>query len=224
MLIELRTSENTSSAALSGHSDWPRHDAGPKSHGSDATHRGRTSLPPGGVLSLDDPLLRHGSRMVRGQQKIHGRDIQPVFKSPQKQQAREPNPHVKRLFKLDGHDRPPLEKRRRGQCLTLHTAITSCWCGGRGVDSTTVWIFEMRDADTPNRIATVLAVHSVRQDTKSRTDPIHSPQALKNGTLPPQQPPSNWQPGWTCNNLMNSYCQYRNCLHYDPCYGHYYGY
>ena len=49
-------------------------------------------------------------------------------------------------------------------------------------------------------------------------------QALKNGTLPPQQQPPNWQPGWTCNNLMSSYYQYRNCLHYHRYYGHYYGY
>lgn len=50
-------------------------------------------------------------------------------------------------------------------------------------------------------------------------------QALKNGTAPPQvHPPTNWQPGWTCNNLMNSYDQYRNCLHYRQYYGHYYGF
>ena len=49
-------------------------------------------------------------------------------------------------------------------------------------------------------------------------------QALKNGTLPSQQRPPNWQPGWTCNNLMSSYYQYRNCLHYHRYYGHYYGY
>jgi len=49
-------------------------------------------------------------------------------------------------------------------------------------------------------------------------------QALKKGILPPQQQPQNWQPGWTCNNLMNSYYQYRNCLHYHQYYGHYYGY
>ncbi len=50
-------------------------------------------------------------------------------------------------------------------------------------------------------------------------------QAIKSGTLPPQQqPPANWQPGWTCNNLMGSYLQYRNCLHYHRYYGHYYGY
>lgn len=49
-------------------------------------------------------------------------------------------------------------------------------------------------------------------------------EALKNGVLPPQlQPPRNWQPGWTCNNLMSSYSQYRNCLHYQRYYGHYYG-
>lgn len=50
-------------------------------------------------------------------------------------------------------------------------------------------------------------------------------QALKNGLPPPQQkPPSNWQPGWTCNNLMYSYYEYRNCRHYHRYYGHYYGY
>lgn len=49
-------------------------------------------------------------------------------------------------------------------------------------------------------------------------------QALKSGLPPPQQAPANWQPGWTCNNLMNSYYQYRNCLHYHRYYGHYYGY
>ncbi len=49
-------------------------------------------------------------------------------------------------------------------------------------------------------------------------------QALQKGMLPPQQlPPTNWQPGWTCNNLMGSYLQYRNCLHYHQYYGHYYG-
>lgn len=49
-------------------------------------------------------------------------------------------------------------------------------------------------------------------------------EALKNGVLPPQlQPPRNWRPGWTCNNLMSSYSQYRNCLHYQRYYGHYYG-
>lgn len=49
--------------------------------------------------------------------------------------------------------------------------------------------------------------------------------ALKNGLPPPQQkPPSNWQPGWTCGNLMYSYYQYRNCNHYHRYYGHYYGY
>jgi hypothetical protein len=50
-------------------------------------------------------------------------------------------------------------------------------------------------------------------------------QALKKGTPPPQQqPPANWQPGWTCNNLMYSFSQYRNCLHYHQYYGRYYGY
>jgi hypothetical protein len=50
-------------------------------------------------------------------------------------------------------------------------------------------------------------------------------QALQKGTLPPQlHPPNGWQPGWTCNNLMYSYGQYRNCLHYQQYYGHYYGY
>lgn len=50
-------------------------------------------------------------------------------------------------------------------------------------------------------------------------------QALQKGTVPPQvMPPASWQPGWTCNNLMNSYDQYRNCLHYHQYYGHYYGY
>ncbi|WP_455379685.1 hypothetical protein [Petrachloros mirabilis] len=50
-------------------------------------------------------------------------------------------------------------------------------------------------------------------------------EAIKKNTPPPQQqPPMNWQPGWTCNNLMYSYYQYRNCLHYYRYYGHYYGY
>lgn len=50
-------------------------------------------------------------------------------------------------------------------------------------------------------------------------------EALHKGTLPPQMvPPSNWQSGWTCNNLMNAYSQYRNCLHYHQYYGRYYGY
>jgi hypothetical protein len=50
-------------------------------------------------------------------------------------------------------------------------------------------------------------------------------EAIKKATPPPQQqPPVNWQPGWTCNNLMGSYYQYRNCLHYHQYYGHYYGY
>jgi hypothetical protein len=50
-------------------------------------------------------------------------------------------------------------------------------------------------------------------------------QALQKGTVPPQvHPPANWQPGWTCNNLMGSLYQYRNCLHYRQYYGHYYGY
>ena len=50
-------------------------------------------------------------------------------------------------------------------------------------------------------------------------------EALHKGTLPPQMvPPANWQPGWTCNNLMNAYSQYRNCLHYHQYYGRYYGY
>lgn len=50
-------------------------------------------------------------------------------------------------------------------------------------------------------------------------------QALQKGTLPPQlHPPTGWQPGWTCSNLMYSYGQYRNCLHYHQYYGHYYGY
>jgi hypothetical protein len=54
---------------------------------------------------------------------------------------------------------------------------------------------------------------------------VYLAQALKSGLPPPQQqPPSNWQPGWTCNNLMSSYYQYRNCLHYHRYYGHYYGY
>lgn len=49
--------------------------------------------------------------------------------------------------------------------------------------------------------------------------------AIKNATPPPQlQPPPHWQPGWTCNNLMYSYYQYRNCLHYYRYYGRYYGY
>ena len=49
--------------------------------------------------------------------------------------------------------------------------------------------------------------------------------AIKKGMPPPQQqPPQNWQPGWTCNNLMGSYYQYRNCLHYYRYHGHYYGY
>ncbi len=50
-------------------------------------------------------------------------------------------------------------------------------------------------------------------------------QAVKNNTQPPQtQPPAGWQPGWTCNNLMYSYSQYRNCRHYHQYYGHYYLY
>jgi len=50
-------------------------------------------------------------------------------------------------------------------------------------------------------------------------------QAIKNNTPPPQtQPPSGWQPGWTCNNLMYSFYQYRNCLHYYQYYGYYYRY
>ena len=50
-------------------------------------------------------------------------------------------------------------------------------------------------------------------------------QAIKNNTPPPQtQPPAGWQPGWTCNNLLYSYYQYRNCHHYYRYYGHYYMY
>ncbi len=50
-------------------------------------------------------------------------------------------------------------------------------------------------------------------------------QAIKNNTPPPQtQAPAGWQPGWTCNNLLYSYSQYRNCHHYYRYYGHYYGY
>lgn len=50
-------------------------------------------------------------------------------------------------------------------------------------------------------------------------------QAIKNNTPPPQTlPPAGWQPGWTCNNLMYSYYQYRNCLHYYRYHGHYYLY
>ena len=50
-------------------------------------------------------------------------------------------------------------------------------------------------------------------------------QAVKNNAPPPQmQPPAGWQPGWTCNNLMYSFYQYRNCLHYHQYYGHYYPY
>lgn len=50
-------------------------------------------------------------------------------------------------------------------------------------------------------------------------------QAVKNNTQPPQtQAPAGWQPGWTCNNLMYSFYQYRNCLHYHQYYGHYYPY
>lgn len=50
-------------------------------------------------------------------------------------------------------------------------------------------------------------------------------EAVKNNTSPPQtQPPTGWQPGWTCNNLMYSLYQYRNCLHYYRYYGHYYLY
>lgn len=50
-------------------------------------------------------------------------------------------------------------------------------------------------------------------------------QALQKGTLPPQlHPPTGWQPGWTCSNLMYSYNQYRNCLHYYQYYGYYYRY
>lgn len=50
-------------------------------------------------------------------------------------------------------------------------------------------------------------------------------QAIKNNTPPPQtQPPVGWQPGWTCNNLMYSFYQYRNCLHYYQYYGYYYIY
>lgn len=49
--------------------------------------------------------------------------------------------------------------------------------------------------------------------------------AIKERTPPPQvQPPQNWQPGWTCNNLMSSYLQYRNCLHYYRYHGYYYPY
>ena len=48
-------------------------------------------------------------------------------------------------------------------------------------------------------------------------------EAVKNNTQPPQtQPPTGWQPGWTCNNLMYSFSQYRNCRHYYQYYGHYY--
>jgi len=50
-------------------------------------------------------------------------------------------------------------------------------------------------------------------------------EAIKKGMPPPQaQPPANWQPGWTCNNLMYSYIEYRNCLHYHRYYGRYYGF
>lgn len=49
--------------------------------------------------------------------------------------------------------------------------------------------------------------------------------AKKDGTPPVQvRPPATWQPGWTCNNLMYSYYQYQNCLHYYQYYGYYYRY
>jgi hypothetical protein len=50
-------------------------------------------------------------------------------------------------------------------------------------------------------------------------------QATKKGMPPPQmQPPPEWRPGWTCQNLTYSYNQYRNCLHYHRYYGRYYPY
>ena len=41
-----------------------------------------------------------------------------------------------------------------GHRLTLHCAITCCCSRVSGIDSIPAWIFNIRDADTPNRIAT----------------------------------------------------------------------
>lgn len=51
--------------------------------------------------------------------------------------------------------------------------------------------------------------------------------AKKQGVAPQPQPPSYWQPGWTCASLIGyrayyySYSDYRNCVYYHRYYGRY---
>ncbi len=48
--------------------------------------------------------------------------------------------------------------------------------------------------------------------------------ALKKNKIPEEYTGKNWKQGYTCNNLIGSLFQYRNCLHYYRYYGRYYPY
>lgn len=49
-------------------------------------------------------------------------------------------------------------------------------------------------------------------------------QALRKGLKPSEERPKDWGPGYTCDRLVYSLYQYRNCLHYYRYYGRYYPY
>ena len=46
-------------------------------------------------------------------------------------------------------------------------------------------------------------------------------EGMKKNMKPKETPPTAWRPGWTCDNLMYSYYDYRNCMYYYRYYGHY---
>ena len=50
-------------------------------------------------------------------------------------------------------------------------------------------------------------------------------EAMKKNLKPPEYKGKNWQPGYTCRNLLSySWREYRNCRYYHRYYGRYYPY
>lgn len=48
-------------------------------------------------------------------------------------------------------------------------------------------------------------------------------ESLKKKVVPPEYTGSNWQPGYTCRDLLRySWNEYRNCRYYHRYYGYYY--
>ena len=48
-------------------------------------------------------------------------------------------------------------------------------------------------------------------------------EAMKKKLVPPEYKGSNWQPGYTCRDLLRySWHEYRNCRYYHRYYGYYY--